>query len=97
MLEVLTVLTLGKSISKIAREKGLKPWRYVVIMLTLLFGLEIAGAMTGVILYGESPLVYLFAILGAALGGFLSYQIVKFANPASSFSSEEVLDANLRG
>ncbi|MBL6449223.1 hypothetical protein JMN32_23135 [Fulvivirga sp. 29W222] len=97
MLEVLTVLTLGKTISKIARKKGLKPWKYVIILLILLFGFEVSGAMVGAILYGQSPLVYVLAILGAAFGGFLSYQIVKFATPVSSYSSEDVLDTHLRG
>ncbi|UII31765.1 hypothetical protein LVD17_26100 [Fulvivirga ulvae] len=96
MLEALTILTLGKSISAIARKKGLKPGRYIVIMLVLLLGMEVAGAAIGVILYGDGPLIYVFALTGAALGGFLSYQAVRFVSPVSSLSSDKILDADLK-
>ena len=95
MLEVIAIITLGKSISKMTREKGLKPLKYVLLMIAMWIGFEIGGAMIGAILYGESPLVYLFALLGAAFGGFLSYQIAKSVRPVSTLTTEEVLDADL--
>ncbi|MDW3194983.1 MAG: hypothetical protein R8G66_21605 [Cytophagales bacterium] len=81
MLEIIAIVSLGKSISKIIREKGRKPLLFVLLMVVMWLSFEVIGAVIGVILLGEGIGAYLFAIFGAALGGFLSYIIAKNASP----------------
>lgn len=95
MLEIIAIIALGKSISKIVKEKGLNPTKYVIIMVVMWIGFEILGSLIGAILYGEGMVVYLFALSGAAIGGFLSYQLAKNASAATTVS-DEILDADLR-
>lgn len=79
MLEIIAMVTLGKSISAIVSDKGLKPFKYVLIMIVLWIGLEFIGAIVGVIVVGEGLMSYPFALVGAILGGYISYEIAKNA------------------
>lgn len=81
MIELLAIIMLGKTISSVVREKGLKPIKYVLIMLVLWIGLEFIGAILGLIFLGGGLKSYPFALLGAILGGYLSYNIAKNAKP----------------
>ncbi len=86
MLEIICIIWLWKTNGKNALMKGQKPTKYHVLTLALWFGLEILGTFTGAIIMemvspGTDPFIgaYLFGIVGAALGGFSSYQIAKNA------------------
>lgn len=86
MLEIIFVIWLWRVNGRNAILKGQKPTKYHVLTLVLWFGLEILGTMGGVIVFGSmnpntDPLMYgyMFGILGAALGGILSYIIAKNA------------------
>uniref|UniRef100_UPI00404B08CC hypothetical protein n=1 Tax=Fulvivirga sp. TaxID=1931237 RepID=UPI00404B08CC len=86
MLEIIVMITLGKSIQNIIREKGFKPLKYILIMILMWFGLEFIGGILGVILFGEGLIAYPFALAGAALGGYLSYQIALNASPSETIN-----------
>lgn len=80
MIELIIIFTLGKSISGIIRDKGRKPFKYVLLMILMWVGFEFLGAFIGAMIFGEGLIVYPFALGGAALGGYLSYNIAKNAN-----------------
>ncbi|MEN8250106.1 MAG: hypothetical protein ABFS32_14330 [Bacteroidota bacterium] len=82
MIEIIAIITLGKTIRGIISEKGLKPWKYILLMVVLWLGFEIIGFIIAGLILGESLISYLFAIAGAALGGYLSYRIALNAEPA---------------
>jgi hypothetical protein len=101
MLEIIALVYLGKEIKKIVEAKGLKATKYIVIMITLWVGLELTGAIVGTLVAGEQQLtMYLFAITGAAFGGYLSYRVAVNAEPAildrnGLFESNDILDSDL--
>lgn len=95
MLEIIFIIWLWRVNGRNAILKGQKPTKYHILTLVLWFGLEILGTMSGVIIFGSinpnsDPFMYgyMFGILGAALGGILSYIIAKNA-PQGDYHSEE--------
>ena len=86
MLEIIAIIALGSNIKKIAQEKNLKPAKYIFIMVVLWIFLEFTGSIIGAIVFGEGLAAYPFALIGAALGGFLGYTIVRNATPKPSYS-----------
>lgn len=95
MLEVLVLIFLGRSIRKMTTEKGLKPLKYVLVMIALWIGMQIAGIAIGVAIFGlDSGGFLLFGYLGAAIGATISYQIAKNAAP-EKVVVEGVLDAGM--
>ncbi len=99
MLEIIAAVFLGREIKKIVEAKGLKATRYIVIMIALWVGLEFTGAIIGTLMFGDGGMVYLFAILGAIVGAYLSYTIAKNAPEATPDSeildSEDILDSDI--
>jgi hypothetical protein len=93
MLEIIAAIILGRNIKKIVEAKGLKPTRYILIMVALWVGLEFTGALIGTLMFGDGGMVYLFAIIGAIIGAYLSYTIANNAVPARP-DSEDILDAD---
>ena len=94
MIEIIVVYFLCKGLGKIVRAKGRKPLWLQVMLVVSWFGGEFVGAFIGAIGYvvmtgddtGElHPSVYLFALLGAALGAgfcFLVAYLLPDAAPA---------------
>lgn len=82
MLEIIGIIFLGKKIKEIVTEKGLSPTGYIIILVILWIGLEIIGSIIGIMLFGEGLMLFVFAILGGALGAFISYNIATAAKPA---------------
>lgn len=81
MLELIAIFTLGKSIKKMVQAKGLKATKYILLMVFFWLSFEFLGMVLGIIIFGEGLEAYLFALPGAALGGYLSYTIAKNAVP----------------
>ncbi len=94
MIEIIIIITLGKSISRMAKAKGLSSGKYVTIMVLLWFGLEITGIVIGTIAFGEGLAAYPLGLLGAAIGATLGYQIAKNAQ-ARQTVTDDILDANI--
>jgi len=82
MLEIIAIFSLGKSIKVTVEEKGLKPLKYILLLIAMWIGFEILGGILGALLFGNGLGIYIFALLGAAFGGYLSYNIAKNANPS---------------
>ena len=94
MLEIIAIVILGQKISKLVKEKGLSPSKYVIIMVLLWIGLEFFGAFIGTIMIGPGMAAYPLGILGAIVGAIIGYQIAKNAEPKAK-DSGDLLDANV--
>ncbi|WP_157503040.1 hypothetical protein [Mangrovimonas xylaniphaga] len=91
MIEIIAIISLSKSIKTMVLEKGLKPTKYIVTMIVLWILFEFLFAIIGAIIFGEGLMIYLFCMLGAALGGYTGYSIAKNAKPNGSHTVEENL------
>lgn len=100
MLEILLIIAISKKISAMMTQKGRSPTGYVVIFVFLWFGGEILGGILGAIasilidpraMDGDQFMcgAYIFALIGAAIGGTIGYLI---ANSASDLSQPSVPD-----
>lgn len=81
MLEIIAMVSLGRTIRNIVLEKGLRPTRYILNMVFLWVGLEIVGLYVGMRLFANPFGAYLLAIVGAAFGGYLGYRGAVNAQP----------------
>jgi len=85
MLEVLFLWFLTRQIRKIVEPKGRKPFGYQAMLVAFWFGGEIVGAIIGFLLFSEADsqcLVYIPALLGAALGAGVAFLIASSLSPA---------------
>jgi len=85
MLEVLFLWFLTRQIRKIVEPKGRKPFGYQTMLVAFWFGGEIVGAFIGFLLFSEADLqclVYIPALLGAALGAGVAFLIASSLSPA---------------
>jgi hypothetical protein len=96
MLEILVLISLGRSIANKAQEKGRSGVGYIFLLLALWIGGEIFGAILGVVismavLGDEEPnmlLAYGGALVGAVIGAVIAFQIVKALPPLHSHRDE---------
>jgi hypothetical protein len=95
MLEILLVIYMSRKVGAIAASKGHSKALYITIFVILwIFG-ELAGGVIGAIAGdGENPLVYLFALGGAACGAVLGFIIVNSLPDCRT--EEEALDLDVR-
>jgi hypothetical protein len=99
MIEILLLVALTRKIGRICEEKGRKAGGFKALTVLLWIGGEIFGAVIGVILLGAEDLgIYLFALIGAAVGAGISVLIANNLTPvqteSSSFSSSEDFSMN---
>lgn len=92
MLEILALWWLTKKIGEIGKQKGHESLAYQIIAVVLWLGGEIAGAVVGVLLSAFMDdslgcLIYLFAIVGAVVGGAAAYFIATLISPADPTAS----------
>lgn len=81
--------------AKTCKEKNIKPGGYVVLTIVLWIVLELAGGLIGALLFPyERIMLYLFALIGAGLGAFISYTIVKNLDPGQP-EGGNLLDSGL--
>ncbi|MEO9475354.1 MAG: hypothetical protein ABJG41_07455 [Cyclobacteriaceae bacterium] len=81
MLEIIAMISLGRTIKNIVLEKGLRPTRYIINMVLLWISMEIVGLYIGMQLFPNPFGAYLLAIAGAAFGGYLGYRGAVNAQP----------------
>jgi hypothetical protein len=89
MLEIILLYVMGKKIAAIAAGKGRGGTGYVFLLLGLWFGGEIGGGIFGFMVAlaadpGREPnlgVVYLCAIMGAAVGAVTAFVIVNSLSP----------------
>ena len=100
MLEIALIYVLSKSISSKVKSKGYKPVWFVLMFIAFWFAGEIlglfAGVIIGIIFFGpqqQPPLiVYLFGLIGAALGATTAFLIVNFLPVAQPKEEEDELE-----
>ena len=89
MLEILLLIWLGRKIAAMARERGRSSAGYVLMLVGLWIGGEIAGLIVGFMLVsarpGEfNPTAYIFALVGAAAGAIAAFVIVNSLKPVGA-------------
>jgi hypothetical protein len=98
MLEVLVLIALTNYIGKIVEAKGHKSSGYKWGAVGLWFGGEIGGVVLGTLLTGGSSdaqcVVYLVALLGAAVGAFVAVTIAKNAEPLPGYPKQPTLSGS---
>lgn len=77
MIEIILLVFLTKKIGKIAEEKGRRPGRFKTLLVALWFAGEILGFIIVILLSGTTFTAYLFALICAAVGAVLSFEIAK--------------------
>lgn len=84
MLEIIALIYLWRANGANARMRGKKAIKYQLLTLALWFGMELLGVVLGMMLTGTFFSAdyaiygsYLFGIIGAVLGGLLSYNLAK--------------------
>ena len=95
MLEIICLIWLWRVNGKHAIERGQNPKKYRALTLGLWFGLEFTGTFVGVELMqilnlGDNAIygAYALGIIGAAIGGFVSYWLAKKA-PMGNYRPED--------
>jgi uncharacterized membrane protein YeaQ/YmgE (transglycosylase-associated protein family) len=85
MLEIIILWALTRRIGGIVEEKGRKSGWYKLLTVVLWFGGEFAGAIFGALVTGVDEsgqcTVYIFALLGAAVGAGIAYAIANSLSP----------------
>lgn len=102
MLEIIALIYLWRANGANARMRGKKAIKYQILTLALWFGMELAGVVIGIMIttaffsadyaiYGS----YLFGIIGAVLGGILSYNLAKSGpvTNAPSYHQEKTVES----
>ncbi|MCI0490375.1 MAG: hypothetical protein L0229_27595 [Blastocatellia bacterium] len=86
MLEILLLIFLTRKIGEICQEKGHKAGGYKALTVVLWFGGEIVGAIVGALATsGEGGvMIYILALIGAAVGAGISFAIVNNLSPVST-------------
>ena len=92
MLEIIAIMILGRRIARMVKAKGHRPGRYIVTMLLLWISLEMLGFVAGQRFFADEVLAYLWAIVGAAIGGYLGYLLA--VNAPDINSDEQTLNHN---
>ena len=86
MLEIFFVRWLCGVNKRNALMRGKKPGGYIALTVILWFGLELVGAFIGASSGGEGS-AYLFALMSAGIGGFVSYLAAKSGVPVDEVSN----------
>ncbi len=78
MLELIFLLYLSRKIGEIAAKKGHRKGPNIRFFLLMWFGGEIIGFLLGLLIFkGKMIPVYIFALIGAALGTVIAFNVVE--------------------
>jgi hypothetical protein len=85
MIEILIVISLCRKIAEIAKSKGRAATGYVLLLILFWLGGEFCGAIFGAVATdGQGGiLLYVFALVGAAVGAGIVFMIVNSLPPVS--------------
>ena len=87
MLEIFVLIFLTRRVGEIVEAKGRRTGWYKFLTVLLWIGCEIAGAFIGAIVVAVTRsselLIYLFALIGAAVGAGISFIIAKSVSPVT--------------
>jgi phosphate/sulfate permease len=94
MLEIVGIFLLARKIREKLEPKGIKPTKYIVIMILLWVGLEFLFAfLAAMVFYDEPYMAYPFGIAGAVIGAIIGYRIALAASKTAE--PLDVLDSDL--
>jgi hypothetical protein len=98
MLEIIAINILVNANRNNAIGRGRKPGGFVALTWALWIGMEFIGGILGALIGAEPLGIYLMALLFAAIGGIISYQIAKNCKGGEYVSPEQkaVADAVLK-
>jgi hypothetical protein len=86
MLEIILLIALTRRIGHILEQKGRKSGWYKLLTVVLWFGGEVAGGIVGGVVVAVSGvnelIIYLIALIGAAVGAGAAFLIAKGVTPA---------------
>lgn len=88
MIEILVLYFLTKHLGKVAEAKGYNPKKYKILTIVLWFGMEIIGGVIGMLITEEEVALYVFALVGAAIGAIISNVIVKNLKPIATLAED---------
>ena len=72
MVEIIAIIKLCMINSRNAKVNNRKGWVYVLLTIFLWFGMEILGAMIGLLIWNKFWLTYVVALIFAIASGILS-------------------------
>lgn len=84
MIEIIAVVFLCIGNNKRAKERGKSGESAIAYTIALWLGLEILGAIASVLIFRVSGVAYIFGLIFAVIGGYISYKISrsgKITNP----------------
>jgi MFS-type transporter involved in bile tolerance (Atg22 family) len=84
MIEILLLVALTRKIGRICEEKGRRAGGFKALTVVLWFGGEIVGAVIAAASGVEDLGVYLFALIGAAVGAGISVLIANNLTPVET-------------
>lgn len=91
MLEIIVLIFLTRKVGEIVEEKGRRSGWYKVLTVVLWIGGEIIGAIVGLVVAGATgsgqAVMYICALLGAAIGAALSFIIAKSLSPVAAYNT----------
>jgi hypothetical protein len=80
MLEIILLIALCRNLGNKLRAKARTPWPFQLMLVLAWFGGELVGAVVGVVISGDEGgcLLYLFALMGAAVGAAMVSILVHY-------------------
>ena len=91
MLEIILLIFLTRKVGEIVEEKGRRSGWYKVLTVVLWIGGEVIGAIIGLVVAEATgsgqPVMYLCALVGAAIGAALAFIIAKSLSPVAAYNT----------
>ena len=91
MLEIIVLIFLTRQVGEIVEEKGRRSGWYKALTVVLWIGGEVIGAIVGLVVAEVTGsgqfLMYLCALVGAALGAVLAFVIAKSLSPVVAYNT----------
>jgi hypothetical protein len=89
MLEIVLLYFLAKSIGVLAIKKGLPPLKWKLTLIGTWIVFEMTGLFIGIIMFGTSNIIGLFAIgLASAFGGYLLVRYILEKKPDNNIDED---------
>ncbi len=89
MLEIILIIFLSRKVGNIAKKRGHKARPNIIFFVVLWFAGELIGALLGSILSkGNIIATYFMALIGAAVGAYIAYNIIQNLEDKSGSDSD---------
>src|SRR5688500_13603917 len=95
IVEIFALIGIAGMIGRIAFDKRLNRWPYILLTVVLWFGLEYVGMWIALWLTEKTLMATVGGVIGAASGAIISYLIIKTTKPKDP-TDYRPLDSNLK-